>query len=198
MRSHLREANLDVTCPQEIRFFQGEVGTVTNTWLFKEAAFSFADYLSTSRVPGASGNYMYTKASWRRARGYPEVPTLDTWGFGLRQVATGSSLAATPGTHYLHRHGYDSNWVREYGKGRTALVALQILIPFFPWIDEEDIDYMMSSRDRYTWLDNIDSRPIRVLDQPRKRPYQGSTRLGNLSDQVGGLLSSLGRAPRGG
>jgi glycosyltransferase involved in cell wall biosynthesis len=170
-KAYLREAKLDVTGPQEVKFFRESIHKVTHSWVFREGLYTFADYLSMSRVPGASGNYLYTRASWLRAKGYPEVPTLDAWGFGLRQVATGAKMAVAPDTHYFHRYGHESNWVRENRKGRTSLAALQVLIPFFPYIHEDDIDYMMSAPGRYWWFENLSTRPVRVLSESRTKPY---------------------------
>jgi glycosyltransferase involved in cell wall biosynthesis len=170
-KAHLRKAKLDVTGPQEVKFFKESIHKVTHSWVFREGVYTFADYLSMSRVPGASGNYLYTKASWFGAKGYPEVPTLDTWGFGLRQVATGAKMAVTPHTHYFHRYGHESNWVRENRKGRTSLAALQVLIPFFPRLHEEDIDYIMSPHGRHWWFENLSTRPIRVSSESRKKFY---------------------------
>jgi hypothetical protein len=113
-------------------------------------------------VPGASGNYMFTKQSWLRAGGYPEFAgALDAWGLGFRQVATGQKMMVMPGGGYYHRYGHESYWVRESKKGITSLTALQVMIPFLDQIVDRDVNYMMGRR-RYTWFDNLDRRPIRI------------------------------------
>ena len=176
LKSFLAAGQLDAVAFQEIRFFKKNVNEITHHWVFKESAITFANYLSIHRGPGDSGNYMYTRSSWLRAKGYPVGVFLDTWGFGLRQVATGSRIAVLPDSYYFHRHGHKSYWVREHERGKTSLVALQILIPFFPWIEEEDIEYMMSKRGRYTWFENKAWRPIRVLGRPSIHPFRDRVR----------------------
>jgi hypothetical protein len=153
----------DVAAFEEAHFFVQDVSTVDKRWVFKAGQVTLADYLSGPVVPGASGNYMFTKDSWVRAKGYLEFAgALDAWGFGLRQAATGQKICVMPQSFYYHRHGHESYWIRGFRKGGPSLVALQILMPFLAHILEEDVDYMMSCAGRYDWFENLDRRPIRL------------------------------------
>ena len=151
----------DIAAFQQLHYFSENKNEITHKWIFREGQTTLADYLSGAIVPGASGNYMFTKNSWKSSKGYPEFAgALDAWGFGLRQVATGHKMMVMPSSHYYHRCGHESYWVRESKKGITSLTALQILIPFLDQIAEDDIDYIMSRKGRHSWFDALDRRPI--------------------------------------
>jgi glycosyltransferase involved in cell wall biosynthesis len=162
LKESLMVSNADVACFQEIRFFQSTTDQVTHYWRFNPGVFPLAGYLTGNAVPGASGNYMYTKKSWLKAGGYPEFGgSLDTWGFGFRQLATGSKMMVVPNSYYFHRWGHDSYWIRGSRAECPSLGALRIIIPFLDLIVDEDVDYVMSREGRYTWFD-LSKRPLRL------------------------------------
>jgi hypothetical protein len=76
--------------------------------------------MSTIITPACSGNYLYTRESFDRAGGYNEHnrSAMDTWIFGLRQLATGSRIAILPNSFYWHRLSSNSYWHRE-GKNNS-------------------------------------------------------------------------------
>ena len=157
------EQKADVAAFQELWFFSNHKDAVTHKWIFREGITTLSDYLSGHVVPGASGNYMFTRESWVRAGGYPEFAgALDAWGLGFRQVATGQKMMVMPGGGYYHRYGHESYWLRESKKGRTSLTALQIMIPFLDLIVDHDVTHMMSVPGRHTWFEKLDERPIRI------------------------------------
>ena len=159
----LVETGADVAAFQELHYFVDSPSQVTHKWIFKPGQTTLADYVGGSIVPGASGNYLFTRDSWLRARGYPEFAgALDAWGFGLRQVGTGQKMVTMPSSHYFHRYGHESYWVREAKPGKTSLIALQLLIPFIEQIRSQDVEYIMGPFGRLTWFDNIDKRPLRL------------------------------------
>lgn len=113
LKEFLLRTGADVAAFAEIHFFQANKANVTHKWVFK-AETTLADCLASHVVPGASGNYLFTKKSWQRAGGYPEFAgAMDSWGFGFRLLATGSKMLAMPESFYLHRYGYESYWIRE-------------------------------------------------------------------------------------
>lgn len=172
LKDFLINSGADAAAFQELHYFQNNTKEITGKWKFKQKKVSLIDYLSTTEVPGSSGNYMFTKESWRRAGGYPEENWLDAWGFGLRQAATGSKMVILPNSHYYHRYGHESYWTREHRKGKTSLTAFQVLIPFLDLIDERDVDYIMSRRGRYVWLERLDKHPLRLAKNPgRERKF---------------------------
>lgn len=164
LKVFLEETGADVAYFQNIFYFTGTTDNVNEKWEFSNNV-TLADCLAGDN-PGASGNYLYTRESWLRAGGYPEFAgaLYDTWGFGLRQLATGCKMYGMPNSFYYHRHGHDSYWVRDT-EGRSKSVSLratQLLIPYFDLIDDQDIDYIMGPEGRYTWFANIRKRPIRL------------------------------------
>jgi len=165
LKEFMISSKVDIVAFQEIHFFNK--GGVTGKWKFKEK-ITLKDYLSTTEVPGASGNYMFTKESWLKAGGYPEGNWLDTWGFGFRQAITGSEVMIMPNSYYYHRHGHDSYWKREHKKGKVSLEALKILIPFLNLIDERDVNYIMSPRGRYVWFERLAKHSLRLAKTPKK------------------------------
>lgn len=168
LKVFLETSGADVASLQELHYFKTTKDEVTHKWTFSPGLVTLADHLSRFQVPGASGNYLFTKDSWRRAGGYPEFAgALDAWGFGFRQLATGAKMMVMPESHYHHRFGHESYWVREAKPGRTSLTALQILIPFLDLLNEKDVEYIFSRRGRYSWFDDLEKRPIRLSEGAR-------------------------------
>ena len=168
LKAFLLDQQADVATFSESRMFKTDPNTPTLSWRYVPGILTFADYLAGIVVPGASGNYLFTRASWLKAGGYPEYSgALDTWGFGLRQVATGQRMMVMPTGFYCHRHGHESYWTREAAKGKISLTALQLLIPFLDQIVEDDIDYIMGREGRLSWHGTLDHRPIRLINQPK-------------------------------
>lgn len=165
----------DVAAFQHLRFFRNAPGDAGNErdWDFGTGEYGFAEYLSCDRVPGNSGNYLFTRQSWERAGGYPEFTFLDTWGFGLRQAATGARTGILPGSAYNHRFGHESYWVRGNAEGTTSLQATALLMPFFDRIPRSDVEYVMGSG-RYTWFEDIANRPLSVLETARADAFRPS------------------------
>ena len=113
LKEYLLSNNLDCVAFQEIKYFIRHPEVLSHYWMFNVISYKLEDFLSDPYVPGASGNYLYTKQSWINAGGYPEfAKALDTWGFGFRQVATGTKISVFPNSYYYHRYGYYSYWVR--------------------------------------------------------------------------------------
>lgn len=177
LRSHLLRTGVDAVGFQELRYFtdDGGPGDITHTLEYEDVVTDFARYLSTKLVPGASGNYLFTKDSWRRAGGYPEqAGALDAWGFGLRQAATGSTMNVLPGSHYLHRHSHDSYWVRHDRAGTIDTSALEVLRPFFDQLDPRDVRYLESPEGGRSWFARLNDRPIRLRQSSEHHAAPGT------------------------
>lgn len=150
----------------ELHYFSTSPRLLTHKWLFKGGRISLADYLAGPIVPGASGNYLFSRRSWERAGGYSEtVGPLDTWSFGLKQVATGSTLIVVPRTAYLHRVTADSYWARQATAPRLSLDARDALAPFVSLIDPADWAYINSDEHRLNWFSSLALKPVRTLDR---------------------------------
>jgi glycosyltransferase involved in cell wall biosynthesis len=166
LRNCLIDGGADVAAFQELHYFRQAPGMTTHIWRFKPGAVELQDYLAGTIVPGASGNYLFTAQSWTRAGGYPiDAKALDTWGFGLRQVATGSRMITYPATRYFHRYGHDSYWVREAKAGHAGLIALTLIIPYLDRLEKRDVEYLFSKRGRREWFESLDQRPLRVREK---------------------------------
>jgi hypothetical protein len=147
-----------------MKYFTDAPGQTTQTWDFKAGPITLADALSSPIWPGPSGNYLLTRDSWLRAGRYHEMVGggIDSWAFGIRQLASGTVMRTLAGTFYHHRVGHDSAWSREGREGGTSLKALQVLMPFLDLLEEESVEYLMSKEGRVKWFGEIETRPIRV------------------------------------
>jgi len=173
LRDFLVESGADVATFNTVRYFRTDPAKPTHEWRYKTSSASLEGALSTFKFPGASGNYLFTKESWVRAGRYPEASgALDTWGFGFRQLATGSKMRVMSDSFYCHRYGHDSYWMRESRTGKTASKALQLLTPFFNLLDEKDVRYIKSSEGRNSWFDNLEKRPIKLKKDNLKKTWR--------------------------
>ncbi|NCC04771.1 MAG: glycosyltransferase [Proteobacteria bacterium] len=146
---------------QELWYFRNSPDFITHKWVFPAGMITFEDCMASGVVPISSGNYLYTKESWRTAGGYPEFAhALDAWGFGLRQLAQGQKMVVLENSGYFHRHGHESYWVRENRTGVTSLLALQILLPFLGLLKTESVRYVTGAQGRRTWFENLDLLPL--------------------------------------
>ncbi len=158
----------DVAAFQQLHYFSESIDSITHKWIFNEQRTTLADCLSGFIVPGASGNYMYSKDSWLKAGGYPEYAgALDAWGFGFRQIATGSKMFVMPGSHYYHRFGHESYWVRDSKSSKISIAATQIVLPYLDLFFEKDIKVFFSSKYRQYWFQNLENKPIRLKDNSK-------------------------------
>jgi glycosyltransferase involved in cell wall biosynthesis len=163
LKAFMQNSGADVASFQELHYFKDDKDNITHKWIFKQGLITLADCLAGPVTPGASGNCMFTKESWIRAGRYPEFAgALDAWGFGFRQLATGSKMIVMPQSFYHHRYGHESYWARESKNGQTSLTAIQIIIPFIDLINDKDVDYIMSRKGRDVWFTNLEKRPIRL------------------------------------
>jgi glycosyltransferase involved in cell wall biosynthesis len=141
----------------ELRYFKKNVSVIDHVWLLDKPRYIFNDFLATYKVPGASGNYLYTKAAWEKVGGYPEdAGALDAWGFGLKLAAAGFTTQVVPNTYYHHRLHTNSYWVRESKNKNMSATAFELLKPYV---------HRFSFRDRIwirlhqkTWFDSIGKR----------------------------------------
>jgi glycosyltransferase involved in cell wall biosynthesis len=166
LKNELLTQNADIASFQEMRYFNTKNRYETRyTWQFLPRT-TLADFIADNKNPGSSGNYLFTKNSWLKAKGYPEFAgALDTWGFGFRQLAVGSKLISLPGSYYFHRYGTNSYYIRDMSARTMSIVALQIILPFYHLILPDDLDYIMSKENRFSWFDHLGSRTIRIVGQ---------------------------------
>jgi glycosyltransferase involved in cell wall biosynthesis len=163
LKNHLIREGVEATCFQKLKYFVKKTSNTSHIWDFHHAIYSAKNYLSTNIVPGASGNYLFTKNSWAKAGGYPQDSyLLDTWGFGLRQVMTGSNISTLPNGHYFHRFGHQSYWMRESKTKNISLLATQLLIPFIDQFNKNDVRHILGSKFRKIWFEHLEKHPLRL------------------------------------
>ncbi len=164
LKEFMLKNKADAAAFGELHYFKSDIEKITHRWVYKSGIVELQDALAGQYWPGPSGNYLFTKESWKRAGRYEESlgGAYDSWAFGIKQLATGSKMITMNNTFYCHRYGYESTFVKEEGKIEASLVGLSILIKFLPLIEEESIDYIMSKEHRYSWFKNIEKRPINL------------------------------------
>lgn len=161
LKEYMIKKRADVAAFKELRYFIKNK-KVTHKWIFKGKT-NLADCLKDRKFPGSSGNYMYTKESWKRAGGYPEFSgALDTWGFGFRQLATDSKMIVMPNSYYYHRYGHNSYWTRESKKNNFSQAALKIFKPYFKLFRKKDVEYITSKKGRYKWFDELEKKHLHL------------------------------------
>jgi glycosyltransferase involved in cell wall biosynthesis len=144
---------------QKINYFKKNINKVTHEWKYIDNKVTLRDALSGHMNPISSGNYIFTKDSWEKAGGYPEkVGALDAWGFGLKQLLTGSSILILPDTGYYHRYGHSSYWIRDNKSKSFSKKASVLIEPFLDKIFKDDIPYI---KDSINWFEELKNKPIR-------------------------------------
>ncbi len=163
LKQYLLENSLEVAGFGEIKYFVDSPENVTHSWILDEK-FSFVDAINyPAKNPASSGNYLFTKESWQKAGRYKEAlgGALDSFAFGLAQLATGSSFQCLPNSFYLHRVGYESTYIKEIKKSNRSLIVLRAILPYIDQIHPSDVDYIMCQRYRYSWFDRLNKRKLR-------------------------------------
>lgn len=157
LKQFLLDNGADVAAFREMYYF----GSVPEMVRWPMDMVTIEHYLRGASVPGLSGNYMFTKASWERVGGYPEDTWRDTWGLGLRLAFAGAKIAVMPDGYYYHRRGHDSYYMRGTRELSPSRASLRVLRPFLHLLNEEDVEYVTGSG-RDTWVEHLAERPLRL------------------------------------
>ncbi|GAB3903620.1 glycosyltransferase family 2 protein [Mucilaginibacter boryungensis] len=167
---HLLEHKAEIASFSELKYFSTTTDTIDGSWHFDLPMYNINHVLSGKLFPGASGNYLFTKNSWQKANGYSEdMGALDTWSFGAKQLFENCKMVVLPGSFYFHRRGHDSYYIRDAWNKRksVSLRLIKLIIAYIDHIHPADVDYIFSKKGRYSWFDNLDKRPIRVVDNSK-------------------------------
>ncbi len=126
-------SDCDIASPGQLRYFDARAGDfhAVRDLPHLNGKSGLRQLLGSEQGgPGNHGNYMYTRRSFEAAGGYPERHgALDTWAFGLAQLASGTSIRILADGYYFHRLRSDSYWMtqqREDGN-RTEARAIATL-----------------------------------------------------------------------
>jgi GT2 family glycosyltransferase len=176
LRKHLITTGADACCFGEIRLFRDGDEPGETAWVhhYPKHTASLAQYCAMQDPPGAAGNLLFTREAWYRASGYPEeVGALDSWGFGLRIVATGSKLAVCPTGYYDHRIGHNSYWQREHAIGKTDRLALDLIRPYFHRLAPASQFYLLQSGNQDKWFSHLAEHPLQLEGDKRSKTKLG-------------------------
>jgi glycosyltransferase involved in cell wall biosynthesis len=159
LKSHLLARRADAAAFGELRFFTQGVGQATHSWFMDSDITLRQALLSPAKAPCSSGNYLFTKSSWKRAGRYDESAggAYDSYVFGLAQLATGAVMVTQPGICYWHRHGHEAAFVRDCGRYNASLLVLRALLNHLDKLDPALAELLFSPRWRTTWFDQLDA-----------------------------------------
>jgi glycosyltransferase involved in cell wall biosynthesis len=164
LQAHLRDQGADVGGFGEVWYFWHALPRVTHRWVFRDDV-ALADCFAGFVIPPNSGNYLYSRASWEKAGGFPENPGLhENWGLGFLMLATGARMVTLPDTHYLHCYGHESSWTRLSQAGRTSTAATQVVSPFFDRFPAASVRAMTEAPGCLDWFVSLDSRPLALVE----------------------------------
>jgi len=173
LKEFLFKNELDAAAFGKIEYFSDSISSVTSTWILTEN-LRFVEALNDPmKTPCGSGNFLFTKAIWKKAGRYNESlgGAYDSEIFGLKLLAEGAKFMTLKDTSYLHRNGYESTYIREYNKRNPSLLFLAGLIDYWNQIDEDDVDYIFGTG-RLTWMDNLQQRPLRPASNKKRSLYR--------------------------
>ena len=150
--------SMDVVSPERVIFFEDRTLTVSHAWTFRNSNLPVERYVKTSVLPGSSGNYLFSKDSWYKSGGYPtSARSLDAWGFGLRLHLAGYHAQVAPGTHYFHRIGIPSYYVRESKNPKAlSLVATAQMLENSSRIPERVVKDLLHRRRAKSWFSEVE------------------------------------------
>jgi glycosyltransferase involved in cell wall biosynthesis len=128
-----RETGLDAVSVAQLHYFDDDPRSVVDGWVLPHAdgRSGVRHLFATSRVPGAHGNYLFTRRLFDAVGGYDEdVAAMDAWVFGMKHVVHGFEFGVLPSGYYLHRRkraGRETYWAREERRGSNDANAIRAL-----------------------------------------------------------------------
>lgn len=176
LKKYMKQENADVAAFEGKFFFREDPKEITLKWHYKKKIIDLGYALSTRYWPGPSGNYLFTKQSWLKAGRYNENVggAIDSWAFGIKQLATGSKMVVLPDSYYLHKHGYDSTYVRNEKADNLNIRGLNVITEIYNLIDPIDLEYIFSKWGRTRWLSNLEQRPIKLKPIVKRGKFTSS------------------------
>ena len=174
LKKYLTDNKADVASFQHQHFFINDKDIPAYIWSLPEGEFSVKNILYGENNPGQHGNYLFTKQSWIRAKGYAEgTGALDTWTFGLRQAITGAKMMVLKDTFYYHRLNHEHSYWMKDAEAKLWLVSLKAsyaLFPFYELIAEDFLNYMLG-KGKYTWFYTLNKKPLKLVERGAKEKF---------------------------
>ncbi len=172
LKAYLLEQDADVASFQEQHFFTDNKQAPHYTWHLPAGVFDNKQYLVGGNTPGQHGNYLFTKKSWAKAKGYAEGSgALDTSTFGLRQAITGAKKVILANSWYYHRLDYKNSYWMKDAEANIWSVSMKVtyaLFPFFDRIDEDFLEYMLG-KGKYKWYYELKKKPIKLIPEGKSK-----------------------------
>lgn len=153
----ITQSNVAIT-PQHLVYFKSETGKVSHSWDYGLGRITRPRILNSPLNPNSSGNYLFDRESFEQAGGYPtRLGSLDTFGFGLRQVLSGTLMQVAPGSHYFHRLSAGSYWMRESHDATLvrAIRAKSLLLESAGGLTPREISRLFRSRNQAKWFSKL-------------------------------------------
>lgn len=109
----------DVLTFQKIYFFYDFLGLdlVFRKWIFKKDRMVFEDLKRTGCHPVADGNYLLRRSVFKKIGGYDDEKlhvNLDSWSLGYRILLNDYYIKIVRNSHYFHRAGIKSYFIRNF------------------------------------------------------------------------------------
>lgn len=163
LKSYLIEQGADAAAFGEIHYFIEAAEKVDKKWILLPEISFLENINRANMTPCSSGNYLFTRTSWVKAGRYNESVggAYDSWAFGVSQLAAGCKMVCLPGTWYLHRHGYESTFIRDLKKMNESLTVTRILMPYLNLLCERDVDYILHPHFQRNWFKRISSKKLK-------------------------------------
>jgi len=122
MRDFLIQQGLDGASFYERRFFIGSDAKHYNSYFNQRLGVNMQLGNFFEKDSALLDNFLYTKASYLRTKGYPEHHGFDTQTFEIRWISAGNRARVCPHTVFYHRTavGKGSYFEREYDKGNFS------------------------------------------------------------------------------
>lgn len=161
LKQLLIKKGADIAAFSEIHFFKDDDKSVTHKWIFDHDELLFADILFSHTNPAPAGNFLFKKSSWEDVGGYFEYGKglHEAWGFSLKMLASGKVFKILRSSHYLHRYGHDSLYIRESKLTRSLPVETKLISNYKELLHEGELDYILRNP---LWFDSLEFRPIRT------------------------------------
>jgi glycosyltransferase involved in cell wall biosynthesis len=162
LKGFLLSHQADAAAFQEKRFFMEQPGQTEFKWVYNEGVISLNDAIAGHYWPGPSGNYLFTRQSWIKAKRQNEFvgAGIDSWAFGVAQLISGAKMVVMPDSGYWHRFGHESAFSRENAAGRICLNALQFLLPFYQLFEPADFERLLDAEYRTVWYHKMHFGPL--------------------------------------
>ena len=140
MIAHAEQFNLDGVAIHDRRFFSNNINNFKssfNTVLDRE--IKLEDLFNDTRT--LLDNFLYTRASYNKTKGYPEHHGFDTQCFEVRYLSSDNKVRVCKDTVFFHRQAASvaSYYEREYSSGNFSKNYYLIFEEIIPLLSDEAV-----------------------------------------------------------